>query len=153
MAWNLLWLGHTDVHVLRGGIAAWRKGAERVPPGPAARGDFTARAVPGLRVDARSLRNAPENWALLDVRDPDEFTGADEGGGHLPGARNVPWTTLLDAPPDLPRDKPLVVYCSSGVRSALAWVALTDAGYDARTYDGSWWEWASLYGAEAVSAP
>jgi len=36
-----------------------------------------------------------------------------------------------------------VTYCTGGVRSAMAWVLLRDAGYqDVRNYDGSWWEWA-----------
>jgi thiosulfate/3-mercaptopyruvate sulfurtransferase len=92
--------------------------------------------------------------SAIGVRTPDEFAGvadtpAESGGGHLPGAVNVPWTSLVSAtPPTLPTDKTVVVYCTSGLRSALAWVALTDAGYRAVNYDGSWWEWASLYGIE-----
>ncbi|MDP2314526.1 MAG: rhodanese-like domain-containing protein [Pseudomonadota bacterium] len=148
VAWNLAWLGHPDVHVLRGGMGAWRKGTEMVPSRPDP-GAFVAQVDPTLRVDARALRNGPDAWTIVDVRTPAEFAGAtpygELRGGHLPGAVNVEWGDLLAAPPTLPRDKPVAVYCTGGVRSGMAWVALADAGYTVANYDGSWWEWSALY--------
>ncbi len=62
---------------------------------------------------------------LLDVRTPKEFEG-----GHLPGAINVPLPTLTSNPLALgDRQRPVVVYCQSGTRSALASVVLRRAGF------------------------
>ena len=52
---------------------------------------------------------------------------------------SVPWKTLLDGAPA--QEGPLVVYCTGGVRSAMAWLLLTDAGRVVANYDGSFWEW------------
>lgn len=61
---------------------------------------------------------------LLDVRTEGEFAS-----GHLPGATNVPLDRLSARATDLARDgRPLVVYCASGVRSALARRVLRRAG-------------------------
>jgi thiosulfate/3-mercaptopyruvate sulfurtransferase len=83
---------------------------------------------------------------VLDVREPDEFAGArkygEARGGHVPGAVNLPWHGLLAAAPDVPRDRPIVVYCTGGVRSSMAWAALTAHGFVSVTNDdGSWWAW------------
>lgn len=138
IAWDLLYLGHPEVRVLRGGMDAWRGPVEHLGRSPRP-GDFTATVHPELRADAASLRGA----TLLDVREPEEFAGArkygEARGGHLPGARNLPWKQLVDDPSAPPG--PLVVYCTGGVRSAMAWLLLTDAGRAVANYDGSFWEW------------
>jgi thiosulfate/3-mercaptopyruvate sulfurtransferase len=108
------------------------------------------------------------------VRSPAEFSGellappayAQEGAqrsGHIPGARNIPWTqnvredgTFKDAQ-DLQRlyegqgirpDQDVVAYCRIGERSSLTWFTLTYLlGYpQVKNYDGSWTEWGSLVG-------
>lgn len=139
IAWNLAYLGHADVHVLRGGFAAWTGPTEHFG-GPKLPGDFTADVRPALRADADAIGTGA---TALDVREPDEYAGArrygEARGGHLPGAQNVPWRTLLDGAP-VP-EGPLVVYCTGGVRSAMAWLLLTDAGHTVANYDGSFWEW------------
>lgn len=144
IAWDLAWLGHPDVNVLRGGMAAWDGPEEHLPvsarPG---------RLVPAVRAELRADRPALKAGAfqrVLDVREPDEFAGAmrtgDVRGGHLPGAESAPWRALLVTLPDLGPDERVVTYCTAGVRSAFAWLLLVDAGIDAANYDGSWWEWA-----------
>jgi thiosulfate/3-mercaptopyruvate sulfurtransferase len=108
---------------------------------------------------------------LVDVRSPEEFRGErlhmpdypNEGalrGGHIPGARNVPWARAVD--PDThcfrtaeelraiyereqglsPGDE-IVAYCRIGERSSHTWFVLTYLlGYaNVRNYDGSWTEW------------
>lgn len=64
---------------------------------------------------------------LLDVRTPEEFAA-----GHLEGARNIPLGELSARMGELPRDRPVVVYCRSGARSARAVARLREAGYQAR---------------------
>lgn len=143
VAWDLAWLGHPEVHVLAGGMDAW-PGARHHLARPVTPGHFTARPRPELRATRAQIEAG--GFLLVDVREPDEFAGAtrygEARGGHIPGARSVPWRTLLAASPDLPRDAALVTYCTGGVRSAMAWLWLVNRGYPhVANYDGSWWEW------------
>jgi thiosulfate/3-mercaptopyruvate sulfurtransferase len=77
--------------------------------------------------------------------------------GHMPGAFNVPWETLLEdgrlIAPDRIRkvfgdagvdiEKPVVTTCGSGVSAAILWLALDALGREPKAlYDGSWTEWA-----------
>jgi len=71
--------------------------------------------------DARKL--IAEGARLVDVRSADEFAG-----GHLPGAVNLPLAALRADPGQLPAATPIIVYCRSGARSALAARALRAAG-------------------------
>ena len=145
---------------------------------PSRRRAYTARdADVSIRAFRRQVEDvvAAKSAALIDVRSADEYTGRllhminypQEGaqrGGHIPGARSIPWATA--AAPDgtfksaeelrsiyggqgITPDKPVVTYCRIGERSAHTWFALTQLlGYpDVRNYDGSWTEWGNLVGA------
>jgi thiosulfate/3-mercaptopyruvate sulfurtransferase len=113
---------------------------------------------------------------LVDVRSPEEFRGErlhmreypNEGalrGGHVPGARNIPWwravdpnthtfrpaaelRTIYEAEHRLGRDEEIVVYCRIGERSSHTWFVLTCLlGFPkVRNYDGSWTEWGNQVG-------
>ena len=113
---------------------------------------------------------------MVDVRSPQEFTGErthmaeypQEGvlrGGHIPGARNVPWAraanpedgTFKDAAAlraiyegeiGLRPEDDVVAYCRIGERSSHTWFVLTYLlGYKrVRNYDGSWTEWGNAVG-------
>ena len=63
---------------------------------------------------------------IIDVREPDEFTGA---LGHIPGAVLLPLGSLMQKAKDLPKERPLVIVCRSGARSAQATVLLRNAGF------------------------
>ena len=63
---------------------------------------------------------------LLDVRTPGEFSA-----GAIPGAKNIPVQSLGSRLGELPKDKPIVVYCASGMRSASALGLLKKNGFDA----------------------
>ena len=91
---------------------------------------------------------------VLDVRTRGEYEGdsgypCDPRQGHIPGAVNVELDELYgvgDAAALLEERgvdvrRPIVAYCHSGSRSALAAEILRAAGYDARNYPGSWHEW------------
>ena len=107
---------------------------------------------------------------LVDVRSPDEFSGKkthmpeypQEGvlrGGHIPGARSVPWAkaanpdgsfksadelrTIYEKEQGLKPNDDIIAYCRIGERSSHTWFVLTYLlGYDkVRNYDGSWTEW------------
>ncbi|WP_261664832.1 sulfurtransferase [Deinococcus sp. Marseille-Q6407] len=112
--------------------------------------------------------------ALVDVRSPDEFSGKvthmpnypQEGvlrGGHIPGARNIPWAKAtnedgtfksadelqaLYGGEDVTSDKDVITYCRIAERSSHSWFVLRELlGYPkVRNYDGSWTEWGNGVG-------
>ena len=117
------------------------------------------------------LKHIQEKKKLVDVRSPDEFSGAklhmpdypQEGamrGGHIPGAKSVPWAravnpetgefktaeelrAIYEGEAGLNKNDDVVAYCRIGERSSHTWFVLTYLlGYDkVRNYDGSWTEW------------
>jgi thiosulfate/3-mercaptopyruvate sulfurtransferase len=118
----------------------------------------------------------------VDVRSPAEFTGeviapagmteTAQRGGHIPGAKNIPWAQAVQddgtfKTPDQLRDlygakgvggdKEIIAYCRIGERSSHTWFVLKYLlGYEkCRNYDGSWTEWGSIIGAplSADAAP
>ena len=64
---------------------------------------------------------------IVDVREPDEFTGP---LGHVPGAKLIPLGLLLQRKSALDPEKPIVIVCRSGARSAQATVLLGKAGFE-----------------------
>ena len=160
IAWMLAYLGHARVALLDGGYAAWHGARGGAPV--ATRGTFTVRRDPRLRADLETVIRAVHDHAtILDIRTDEEWHGArryyEARGGHLPGAKLVPFSSLFDASGKLdrgalaarlnalaiPRDRPVYVYCTGGVRSALATVLLRALGYDAKNFDASFWAWAA----------
>ena len=160
IAWMLAYLGHPRVVLLDGGYAAWH--GERGDDAKPAAGTFTVRRDPTLRADLDTVRRAVhDHEPILDIRTDEEWHGArkyyEARGGHLPGARLVPFASLFDDGGKLdrqalvarlkglgvPRGRPVYVYCTGGVRSALATVVLRALGYDAKNFDASFWAWAA----------
>lgn len=106
-----------------------------------------------MDIELDELIRRREELVVLDVRTPEEFSGAmgypcDPRRGHIPGARNIDHTELLERSPEeirelvgLPEGTEIVTYCHSGSRSAMAAAALRRAGYEARNFAGSWHEW------------
>ena len=87
-----------------------------------------------------ALANGPEAPLVVDVRAPDEFAVS-----HLPGARNIPMgEDLAGALAEVSPDRPILIYCSVGYRSARASEALSAAGFtQVHNYLGSIFEWAN----------
>ena len=167
LAWMLAYLGHPRVHLLDGGYQAWTAAAGRVVQGGAGRprpGRFAPRPQAALRRDlaAVMLHRSKGDALLLDVRSAEEWAGRtpfwEARGGHLPEARHLDWRQLLG--PDgrlLPEaelrrrlgrrgvdgTRPVVTYCTAGVRSAFVWAVLLQLGFAAANYDGSMWEWSA----------
>jgi thiosulfate/3-mercaptopyruvate sulfurtransferase len=147
--WLLRHFGHGDVAVLDGGIGVWR--------GPLRSGEDevdTQEFVPRPRADdtisAEELagRLGSNGLVVLDARAPERFRGENEPidpvAGHIPGARNLPYTLGLDLPEDLrATEDEVVVYCGSGVTACVDVLALERGGVSAKLYPGSWSEWSS----------
>jgi thiosulfate/3-mercaptopyruvate sulfurtransferase len=164
--WMLRWLGHDEVVVLDGGMRRWLQlGLPLTDEVPTpALGDFTARPRPCSAVDSATVLEASRSGTarIIDVRAPERYRGEvepiDAVAGHVPGARNHPFTLSLDAqglflPPaelhralaaslDGNRPEQAIVMCGSGVTACHLLLALEHAGLGgARLYAGSWSEW------------
>jgi len=86
-----------------------------------------------------------KNFFIIDARDPPQFNKE-----HIPGAVNIEWRQVLARRSELPKDKPMLIYCNTGTLSAQAGFALRVAGYDnLRILQGGMNEWQSKGGFEA----
>ncbi len=82
---------------------------------------------------------------IIDTRDPGQF-----GKEHIPGAINIEWRQVLAKAGQIPRDKPVLVYCNTGSLSAQAGFALRVAGWDnVRILQGGYTEWKVKGGMDA----
>lgn len=152
--WDLEYLGHTDVHVLAGGMQAWTGERTRSPlrqfPGTVSPADFLADPRPELRATTSSLTAALASArppVVVDVRERAEFDGATPHGerrsGHIPGAISLPWRQLLTGEPPLAlTGREIVVTCTGGVRSGMAYLMLRNANVvTVANYDDGMWGW------------
>ena len=177
--WQMKIYGHRDVRIMDGGRKKWLAEAlelstqiPRIAPATytACDPDLSLRAfLPHVR-EAQARGSA----AMVDVRSPQEFTGeilAPPGlpetcqrGGHIPGARNIPWgkacnedgtfkscdeLRALYASEGIDGSKPVIAYCRIGERSSHTWFVLKYllGMKNVTNYDGSWTEWGNLVGA------
>ncbi|MCC5857364.1 MAG: sulfurtransferase [Ectothiorhodospiraceae bacterium] len=167
--WMLLWLGHTRVQVLDGGLRAWLEAgggleAGQVDPVPR---ELPIRAPQLGTCDQQEIQRAVirgqgQPLRLVDVRTGERFQGITEPldpvAGHVPGARNLPYTLALDpetrfrSPQELralfsghqldQAPDQVVLMCGSGVSACHTLLAMWQAGLSgARLYPGSWSEW------------
>ena len=165
--WLLRWMGHADVTVLDGGVAAWREAggalvtdsatAQAAAPYPT-----LAPALP--TIDAPALLARLGHLPLVDARASERYRGdvepLDKAAGHIPGARNrffkdnlaadgrfksaaslrAEWRPLLAGHDGAQ----MVQQCGSGVTACHNLLALAHAGLgDSVLYPGSWSEWSS----------
>lgn len=162
--WLLGWLGHEDVALLDGGIAAWRAAGGTIEtslptPREALPFPLCAAALPTL--DAAAVRAGLGRLNLVDARAGERFRGEveplDRAPGHIPGARHRFFKDNLAADgrfksADTLRGEwqalaaagDLVHYCGSGVTACHNLLAAAHAGLGLGTlYPGSWSEWSS----------
>jgi adenylyltransferase/sulfurtransferase len=86
--------------------------------------------------ELRAWRRERRTHALIDVREPAEHAAA-----TIDGAELIPLGTVAGAVNRLPTDRPIVVYCRSGVRSARAVAMLRESGLDAHNLAGGILAW------------
>jgi len=168
--WLLRYLGHRSVAVLDGGFAAWLQAGLPIESLPASRGarPFVAQLDTGdVLFTTRELQQRLEEvergaLVLVDARGAERFRGENETldpvAGHIPGARNHPYTSNLDpAGRFLPapqlrslwehsvagtEPQRVISMCGSGVTACHNLLAMEIAGLPgARLYAGSWSEW------------
>jgi thiosulfate/3-mercaptopyruvate sulfurtransferase len=176
--WYFRLYGHANVKLLDGGRKKWeldsRDLVTEVPDRPrtsyqAKDQDASLRAFRDEVVAAIGQRN------LVDVRSPDEFSGKllapahlpqeqAQRAGHIPTARNVPWSKAANDDGTFKSDddlrklygdeagldfgKDTIAYCRIGERSAHTWFVLHEllGQANVKNYDGSWTEYGSLVG-------
>ena len=178
--WLFKIYGHKDVRLMNGGRVKWLNEKDKpltteVPPATpvsykASQVNLELRAMLPQVFDAQK-----GNWNLVDVRSPDEFTGkviappgmseTAQRGGHIPGAKSIPWSTAVG--PDgtfKPADelqkiyieqkgvdpkKDTIAYCRIGERSSHTWFVLKYllGLNNVKNYDGSWTEYGNVVAA------
>ncbi|GIW27102.1 MAG: sulfurtransferase [Meiothermus sp.] len=187
--WFFSYNGHRKLKLMNGGRIKWiqenKPLTTEVPTYP--KGTYT----PGQRdPNLRAFRNEvlahlekvkAGKGALVDVRSPAEFTGEkthmpeypQEGvlrGGHIPGAKSIPWATTVN--PDgtfksaeelraiyeskgITPDKEVIAYCRIAERSSHSWFVLKHLlGFpNVKNYDGSWTEWGNAVGVPIEKGP
>ncbi len=179
--WVFQLFGHSNAKVMDGGRLKWEKEGRaftRDVPQYAAT-QYAAKERDDTKIRAfrdQVQQHIQAGRKLVDVRSPQEYSGErlhmpdypNEGalrGGHIPGAKNVPWARAAN--PDDGTFKPadelkaiyleeqglnanddIVAYCRIGERSSHTWFVLTNLlGFkNVRNYDGSWTEWGNLVG-------
>lgn len=178
--WVFQLFGHTKAAVMNGGRQKWiaegRELTKEVPSFPPTtyhapqRQDYKIRAFL-----SQVLAHQAAGMPLVDVRSPQEYRGEllhmpnypQEGalrGGHIKGARNVPWAravnedgtfksveelkAIYEGEAGLSPDQNIIAYCRIGERSSHTWFVLTYLlGYpNVRNYDGSWTEYGNVVG-------
>jgi thiosulfate/3-mercaptopyruvate sulfurtransferase len=170
--WMFRHMGHDDVVVLDGGLPAWIAAGlplDDMPPMPRQR-HFTLRRRADLIRDMTQIQQKIDLGVaqIIDARSAGRFEGSApeprEGlpSGHMHGAFNVPFTSLLSDAKTLKSaseleaifeaagvdlSKRMVTTCGSGLTACVLALALARLGkWDVPVYDGSWSQWASVPG-------
>jgi thiosulfate/3-mercaptopyruvate sulfurtransferase len=177
--WVFKLFGHEAVRVMDGGRKKWEDEGRpmttevpQVEPGDYSVPARNDEAIRAFREDV--MAHLQQRGKLIDVRSPEEYRGEklhmpeypQEGalrGGHIPGARNVPWAravnpetgefktadelrAIYEGEVGLQSDDDVIAYCRIGERSSHTWFVLRYLlGYErVRNYDGSWTEWGNM---------
>ncbi|MEH2534201.1 thiosulfate/3-mercaptopyruvate sulfurtransferase [Bradyrhizobium sp. AZCC 1588] len=183
--WQMKIYGHKDVRLMNGGRKKWvAENRELTTEAPAVSGETYRAENPNLSLRAflPEVQHALEtqSHALVDVRSTDEFTGkvlsppglpeTCQRGGHIPGARSIPWgmacnddgtfksadeLAALYRGKGIVADRPTIAYCRIGERSSHTWFVLKYLlGYpEVKNYDGSWTEWGNMVRAPVERGP
>lgn len=104
-------------------LVTWSVTTLSLAAGCGSQSNDASQARTEVRRDPHAL--VAEGATLLDVRTAQEFAA-----GHLDGAVNIPVDQVEARLPEIPRDRPVVVYCRSGARSRNAASVLRRSGYD-----------------------
>ena len=177
--WQMKIYGHDKVRIMNGGRGKWLEEGREISteiPAPGAAEYSAAEADNSLRSFLPAVQEALGGGVdMVDVRSPEEYSGeilAPPGlpetcqrGGHIPGARSIPWGLAcnedgtfksreeladLYSSRGISGERPVIAYCRIGERSSHTWFVLKYLlGIDGVTnYDGSWTEYGNLVGVD-----
>ncbi len=166
--WMFERYGFNSVSILEGGLTLWKEQGGPVERGGASSRKPSGLSEEDLRFNLDTVADSgwilerleSENLAIVDNRTREEYDGktpyGSDRGGHIPKAIHIPWQNfftesgLLKNPEVLTEllkkygiqlEMEIVVYCTGGVRSAMAYFVFRVLGVPVRNYDGSWWDW------------
>ncbi len=178
--WLFKIYGHRDVRLMNGGRVKWLNEKDKPLTTELPKVAPVPYTVTEVHLELRSLlpqvfEAQKGGWNLVDVRSPDEFTGkviappgmteTAQRGGHIPGAKSVPWSLAVNpdgtfkSAEELRRiyfeergvdpNKDTIAYCRIGERSSHTWFVLKYllGLNNVKNYDGSWTEYGNLVGA------
>ncbi|MFN2464187.1 MAG: sulfurtransferase [Candidatus Dormibacteria bacterium] len=176
--WYFKLYGHENVKLMNGGRKKWElEGRElTAEKPPVSASSYTAQEPDtSIRAMRDEVISKVDKTAMVDVRSPDEFSGKlsapahlpqeqAQRKGHIPGARNVPWSKAANEDgtfrsleelqrlyvdeQGLDSGSEVIAYCRIGERSSHTWFVLRELlGFkNVKNYDGSWTEYGSLVG-------
>ncbi|MDN5845272.1 MAG: sulfurtransferase [Candidatus Nitrosocosmicus sp.] len=177
--WVFKYFGHKKIRIMNGGRKKWEN--ENRPytkdePDPNPSNYVAAAPDEGVRAYLDDVKRSfmKQEVGLVDVRSTKEFNGEitappeypmehAQRGGHIPGAKNIPWLQAINddgtfksvedletlyGKQGITPDKQIICYCRIGERSSHTWFVLKYLlGYPSvRNYDGSWTEWGNMIG-------
>ncbi|MBI2949252.1 MAG: sulfurtransferase [Verrucomicrobia bacterium] len=179
--WLFKIYGHNDVRLMNGGRVKWLNEPDKQMTTEVPKPAPVTYKASANHLDLRALipqvfeAQKGGKWNLVDVRSPDEFTGkviappgmseTAQRGGHIPGAKSIPWSTAVK--PDgtfksadelrsiyldqkgVDPNKDTIAYCRIGERSSHTWFVLKYllGIKNVKNYDGSWTEYGNLIAA------
>lgn len=172
----LEYYGHENVHILNGGLDAWKAGDYPLADAPAEPlpASFVVNINEGALCDMETVLAAieDENTIILDARPAEQYRGETviaSTGGHMPGAVNIFWQEMIEDG-DIPYfksaneireiheangitpDKRVITHCHSNMQASNAYFVLRLMGYqDITSYEGSWSEYGNTEGVPVVN--
>jgi len=179
--WLFKIYGHKDVRLMNGGRVKWLNEGDKTLTVEVPKTTPVAYKVTSVNLDLRAFvpqvfeASKGGKWNLVDVRSPDEFTGkviappgmseTAQRGGHIPGAKSIPWSTAVATDgtfksadelrsiyveqKGVDSKKDTIAYCRIGERSSHTWFVLKYllGLNNVKNYDGSWTEYGNLVAA------
>jgi thiosulfate/3-mercaptopyruvate sulfurtransferase len=166
--WMFEYYGFKNVSLLDGGFPSWKAAGRKIELGRQSPAPTIKSALKTLNLNHEAIADktlilnsfSTINTGIIDNRTRKEFDGATPYGssrsGHIPSAIHIHWPEFFQADGTLKPlsalnlilkknnikpDQKIIVYCTGGVRSAMAYFVFRYLGYQVRNYDGSWWDW------------
>ena len=166
--WMFERYGFAHVSILDGGIKAWKKIGGKLETGFQKERKLTKILPKKIHLNSDVIADKylikkvlnDKNYVLIDNRTLEEYGGSTPygsgRGGHIPNSIHIHWPDffkrdgMLKTTNELSHllekegilsGKEIVVYCTGGVRSAMAYFVFRYLGFKVRNYDGSWWDW------------
>lgn len=164
LTWALRTLGHTEAVFVDGGYQALVKDGAPLIAAPKIPGDFVVARTTEWEIKRDDIKAdiGKAGVVIIDTREDREYAGGtpygESRGGHVPGAKHIWYKDLIGKDGHLlpkaelatrlkelgvDKDTQVDAYCTGGVRSGFLTATLTDAGYKAKNYAGSMWDWSS----------